>query len=418
MNRWSTRAVAALLAVLGAFGACGALSLAAAAAPKRPAAASPGKPATVTTALLDSACVRYAALSRFHFEGTTHVEISGGSLPQPQKLDIPFVFAAERPSKLRTEMRNPVMPSEVVSDGDTLWLASATLKQYASQPSPSIVPGVPAADGFLRSLDPMSAYTTVRDDAASIVLGGRDTLHTDAGVVHAARFVVTYKADSTAGAPVMLPRTVWVDEATGLFVRDSLTMLVSHPQAGRLTSVQDTRFVHLDVSGGGPAALYAFTPKPGMRRVSRIGAPEREMPDHTGEPATDFSLAGLDGRKVTLSKLKGKVVILDFWATWCGPCRRWMPIVEKVAKELAPKGVLVYAVNERETKDQVRQYLSKTGVKVPVLFDEEGAVGTAYGAVSIPLTVIVGRDGRIVKSMVGLHSEADLRAALEAAGVR
>ncbi len=414
MTRWLTRA-AALLALIGALVAA---APADAAAPKRPAPTPAGTTATVTTALLDSACVRYSALARFHFEGTTHVRISGGSLPQPQHLEIPFVFAAERPSKLRTEMRNPAMPSEVVSDGDTLWLASASLKQYTAQAAPAIEPGVPPADGFLRSLDPMSAYTTVRDDATDIRLAGRDTMHTDAGVANAARFVVTYRPDTTAGAPVMLPRTVWVDEATGVFLRDSLTMLVSHPQAGRLTSVQDTRFVHADLTSGGPASLYRFSAQPGMRRVSRIGAPEREMPDHTGEPAKDFSLAGLDGRKVTLSKLKGKVVILDFWATWCGPCRRWMPIVEKVAKDLAPKGVLVYAINERETKDQVRQYLAKTGVKVPVLFDDEGAVGTAYGAVSIPLTVIVGRDGKIVKTMVGVHGEADLRAALEEAGVR
>lgn len=415
MIRWSTRAATVLLATLGAFGA---LSLAQAAAPRRPAPAKPATKPDVTVALLDSACARYASLARFHFEGTTHVEISGGSLPQAQKLDIPFVFAAERPSRLRTEMRNPTMPSELVSDGDTLWLSSKTLRQYTAQPAPAIVPGAPSNDGFTRSLDPMAAYGTVRQDAVETVLAGRDTVHTDQGVVTAARFVVTYRADSTEGAPVLLPRTVWVDEATGLFVRDSLTMLISHPQAGLLTSIQVTRFVHVDAASGGPAALYAFTPPSGSRRVARIGQPEMEMPDHTGEPATDFALAGLDGRKVTLSKLKGKVVILDFWATWCGPCRRWMPIVEKVGKELAPKGVLVYAVNVRETKDQVRQYLSKTGVKVPILFDSDGAIGTAYGAVSIPLTVIVGRDGKIAKTMVGVHSESDLRAALEAAGVK
>ncbi|MBK7367379.1 MAG: hypothetical protein IPJ04_05550, partial [Candidatus Eisenbacteria bacterium] len=135
------------------------------------------------------------------------------------------------------------------------------------------MPGAPSSDGFTRSLDPMAAYGTVRQDAVETALAGRDTVHTDQGVVSAARFVVTYRADSTVGAPVMLPRTVWVDEATGLFVRDSLTMLISHPQAGLLTSIQVTRFVHVDAATGGPEALYAFTPPSGSRRVARIGQP-------------------------------------------------------------------------------------------------------------------------------------------------
>ncbi|MFN8589483.1 MAG: redoxin family protein [Candidatus Eisenbacteria bacterium] len=386
------------------------------AAPK-PAPAKPAPPAP-TTALLDSAIARYSNLERFHFVGSTHVEISGGALPQKQQLDIPFTFAAVRPGKLRTEMLNPVMPQTLVSDGDTLWVASPTLHQYAGQPAPQIVPGMAARDPLARSLDPLQAYATVRDGAIGVTVAGHDTLQVDAGPVRCVRFVVTYAPDTSANAPQMLPRTVWVDEVSGLIVRDSLAMLVQHPQAGLLTSVQDTRFVHLDAATGGPDELYVFTPPEGTRRVARIGAQEMERPDHTGEPARDFTLAGMDGKRVTLSKLRGKVVVLDFWATWCGPCRRWMPIVEKVSRELAPKGVVLYAVNVRESKDEVRQYLTRTGVKVPVLLDADGSISTAYGAVSIPLTVIVGRDGKIAKTLVGLHAEADLRAALAEAGVK
>ena len=381
-------------------------------------APAPAKPAALTTALLDSAIARYAKLERFHFAGRTHVTISGGSLPQKQELDIPFLFAAERPGRLRTEMLNPAMPQVLVSDGDTLWVSAPTLHQHMAQPAPQLTPGATANDPVARSLDPLQAYASVREDAANVTIMGRETLLVDSGVARCVRYVVTYRPDTTVGAPEMLPRTVWVDEASGLFVRDSLTMRIRHPQAGLLTSVQDTRFTHLDATTSGPASLYAFTAPEGSKRVARIGAAEEvARPDHTGEPASDFSLAGMDGRKVTLSKLKGKVVVLDFWATWCGPCRRWMPIVEKVTKELAPKGVLLYAVNVRETKDDVRQYLTRTGVKVPVLLDADGDVATAYGAVSIPLTVIVGRDGKIVKTLVGLHGEDDFRAALAAAGI-
>ncbi|MCC6653040.1 MAG: TlpA family protein disulfide reductase [Candidatus Eisenbacteria bacterium] len=376
-------------------------------------------PVPDAAALLDSVSARYLHIARFDFSGQTHVEISGPGMPQKNKLDIPFRFAAVRPLRLHTVMQNPMMPSQMVSDGDTLWTSAAGFQQYTAQAAPQVVPGRLANDAFERSLDPLQAFARLNAGVSRVEFAGMDTVTTAAGAVRCRKVVATYSPDSTPGAPVMLPRVLWVDEARRLVLRDSLSMLVVHPQMGELSSVQDTRFVRADDATGGPDSLYRFTPPAGSNRVDRIGASAAsEGPDRSGQPASDFTLAALEGKSVTLSKLKGKVVVLDFWATWCGPCRRWMPIVEKVTRELAPKGVVVYAVNVRETPAQVRAYLTKSGVKVPVLLDKEGAVATAYNASSIPLTVIVGRDGKIVKSMVGVHSEEDLRAALRKAGVQ
>lgn len=137
-----------------------------------------------------------------------------------------------------------------------------------------------------------------------------------------------------------------------------------------------------------------------------------------GKPAPDFSLASVNGQgKFSLASMKGKVVIVDFWATWCGPCRRWMPIVAKLEKETEGKGVKFFAVNLREPPATVRAYVREQKVEVPVLMDADGKVGTAYGARSIPLTVVVGRDGKIVRTLLGVHPEEDLRDALREAGV-
>src|SRR5262249_3019529 len=118
-----------------------------------------------------------------------------------------------------------------------------------------------------------------------------------------------------------------------------------------------------------------------------------------------------------LSGLKGRVVLLDFWATWCGPCRGWLPIVAKAHRDFAAKGLSVFAVNEREPESKVRAYLAQQKLDLPVLMDRSGTVGTSYRANSTPLTVVVGRDGNVVRILVGLHDEEDLRDVLHEAGI-
>jgi len=155
-----------------------------------------------------------------------------------------------------------------------------------------------------------------------------------------------------------------------------------------------------------------------MRRVRRFmqRSPEHEALE--GQPATDFTLETLAGSKpVKLSELKGRVVVLDFWATWCGPCRRWLPIVEQASRDYASKGLAVFAVNERETDSKVRAYLDQQKLDLPVLMDRSGTVGSIYRASSIPLTVVVGKDGFVLRVMVGLHEAEDLKDVLHEAGI-
>jgi thiol-disulfide isomerase/thioredoxin len=126
---------------------------------------------------------------------------------------------------------------------------------------------------------------------------------------------------------------------------------------------------------------------------SCIRPPSESMPAvQIGQAAPKFQLPDLSGRQVSLDQLKGKVVMLDFWATWCGPCRMTMPQVEKLQREY-PNALVLLAINLQEPKDVVRDYVRSQGISSRVLLDEQGSVGEAYGAAGIPTQVLIDKNG-------------------------
>ncbi len=118
-------------------------------------------------------------------------------------------------------------------------------------------------------------------------------------------------------------------------------------------------------------------------------------------PSTDFELELLGGGPTKLSAYKGSVVLLNFWATWCPPCRQEIPSMEKLYSTLRTKGFVIVAVDLAESRDVVRTFVKANKMTYPVLLDTAGSVGSLYGARSIPTTYIIGRDGRILARTIG-----------------
>ncbi len=129
-----------------------------------------------------------------------------------------------------------------------------------------------------------------------------------------------------------------------------------------------------------------------------------------GTPAPDFTLKQLDDHDVKLSSLKGNVVVLDFWATWCGPCVASLPKLNELNQQESPHGLKVIAVNLQEDKDTVQAFVSKKNWTLPVVLDTDGAVATLYKADAIPQTVVIGKDGTIKKVFVGGGNEEAITA--------
>ncbi len=119
-----------------------------------------------------------------------------------------------------------------------------------------------------------------------------------------------------------------------------------------------------------------------------------------GKSAPGFDLRGLDGSQVSLEQFKGKIVLLDFWATWCGPCRMSMPVLERLQKEF-PNDLVLLAINLEESPEDVRDYVHQQNVKSRVLLDEQGRVGRAYQSSSIPMQVLIDRSGIVRDVVIG-----------------
>ncbi len=135
-----------------------------------------------------------------------------------------------------------------------------------------------------------------------------------------------------------------------------------------------------------------------------------------GKMAPEIGLKTLDGTSFQLSTHNQKVVILDFWASWCGPCLQVMPQIDRVAHEFTDQGVELFAVNLEESPEKVKAALERLKLSTTVLLDRDGRIAEKYGATSIPQTVIIGRDGKVARVFVGGGARFDeqLREALKA----
>lgn len=117
--------------------------------------------------------------------------------------------------------------------------------------------------------------------------------------------------------------------------------------------------------------------------------------DMIGTPAPDFTLGSLEGSNLRLSEYQGRVVMINFWATWCGPCRQEMPLLDELYTQYQPLGFTILGVNVEEDPSKAKQLLKESPVNFPILYDDKSEVSKLYKVVAMPSTVLVDRDGNV-----------------------
>jgi peroxiredoxin len=155
-------------------------------------------------------------------------------------------------------------------------------------------------------------------------------------------------------------------------------------------------------------ALYGF--KAGFYQKEQSSVPitasssralKLEIPK-TATRAPEFELSDSAGKRQALKELAGKVVFLNFWATWCPPCIEEMPAMEKLHRELGDEGLVVLAVNFQESPERVKQFLSEHNLTFTALLDRDGKVAEQFQAWALPVSVIVNKRGEIAAKAVGI----------------
>jgi len=351
-----------------------------------------------------------SGLRSFEVEVQLHVQVHRGDIQQDFR---EFgVFSVAKPNRIAFVSKKGLFSPTVICDGAFTTTYAPPNHQYLNRPAPKKLDelftfGVEAGSS-LRSALPIAQALTANKPYNVLVKGiekgeylGQETLR-DTPCHH---FKLSQRA---------IDWEFWVSDGAKPIIhkiQPDLTRMLAQTRrtmgdAEKEQVVQSWELINWQENVDIPAGRFRFTVPAGAKAVdkfTRVGAAGHPL---VGTQAPDFKMDLLEGGQVDFLRLKGKkVIILDFWATWCKPCRNAMPIIDDVARQFQDRGVALYTVNASDPPEKIRQFMQEAQIKAAVALNKDHSVFRDYGVEGIPHTVIIGKDGIIRRVHVGLSKD-------------
>lgn len=376
--------------------------------------------------ILNKVSERYGNLETFEFEGELASQVIAGNQDQNRKFNI--YFARKEPGSMRLEVSGNTFEMTLVSDGSTTWTYVPSLGEYTRresalfQTSGDRQTGIGSSSDFTGMGEQLTkSYETINRGMKKARLLGEEIVTLENGTKYEAyKIEVEYEKDPGMNNVMISPTNYLIEKNSSIVLRQDVQISTSAGSPnGQMTMLQTVRLINFSLSPEFNNAQFSFAPPEQAKEVGELsldGMESKTQNELVGEKAPDFKLESFAGDSVSLQSLGGNVVILDFWATWCGPCREAHPHLQKLHEELQDEGLIVLGINS-EDDQTVEGYMDHNNYTFTNLVDLNQSVASRYNITTIPSVYIIDREGRVSSHLLGYQPESRLRKAIEKAGL-
>ena len=370
--------------------------------------------------LLQQMSQHYARATSWYIEAAEERSIENESCNLSNNTSL---IGAESGNEYHYESRTGTGSALHISDGVIAWDFHSGTHEYRTQSAPG--------GGYTPDRSPYAAEVTIRQAMRLRTdFGDMANLYSSANrmpdeVLHDTGFDIPCYVVRVTNADRKGPRTaeesmtdtLWIDRQTMEVLRREQredVFIMAGTVNAPITIDSVTRYSKVQLTAPVPEALFHFHPPADADLVTKFSHRRRSGLDITGQLAPDVQLVAANGASVSLSSYRGKPVLLDFWATWCQPCIESFPQLAELAKETAPKGLVLLSVDEDHEEKRAADFLAKHNYTWGNTHDD-GTLHQAFNRLGIPLVVLIDAQGEIVFFGSG-EDDHSLRTAIAALG--
>ena len=364
----------------------------------------------------------YKNLKSYHFEllRTTSNTSEAEGLRQEGKNQERFVLIGAAPARQHMALSTIGGKYLLVSDGTTRWHYQPVRNEYTKMPATAPLPQSTSGGSydFSNMVNQRAAflgsYANLAFDPRMFTISvlGEEQLKIGERSIKC----TVLQAVSTRTGSSHTERKFWIENERKVIWREEGK---SNSKSGRISYINHTSYEFSVIKINEPVSetRFSFTPGEKDKEIAEFKAPARPTMTRvslTGKDALPFTLKDLTGKPFELASAKDKIVLLDFWASWCGPCVAEMPHIQKLHEEFKDKGLLVVGINNEES-GIASEFMKDKKYTFASLVDEGRAVAKQYQIGGIPQVLLIGRDGKVKWHSIGFGNgkEKELHTAVE-----